>query len=401
MTRSLPSPPDSAPPKPPSPPVARGRWQLVVVSRALLHGAYRRKAELLAAEPDIDLTVVVPTVWREGGRLLRGESGSHLGYRQIAVPLHLTGHFHTHFYRRLDVILQEIGPTLVHIDEEPYNVATWLAVRAARRSGAKSLFFSWQNLRRMYPPPFAWFERDVFRRVAGAIAGSETAAQVLRSKGYRGPLAVIPQFGVDARIFRPAMGSPHTGPLSIGYVGRLVWAKGVDLLIAAAARLRIPWQLFIVGTGPAQPALRHMASELGVSDRLCWLGWLTGGDLAEQYRRLDVLVLPSRSTRSWVEQFGRVLIEAMASGVACVGARSGEIPYVLADAGLLFDEGDVDELASCLERLASQPDLRRTLAETGYRRAMERFTMERIVADSADFYRSLIFPSAVAEETGP
>jgi glycosyltransferase involved in cell wall biosynthesis len=368
--------------------------RVLLLSKALVVGPYQRKAELLAAEHDLDLTVAVPPAWRDAGREQPLERLHLAGYRLVETPIRLPGNFHLHWYPRFARVLDDVAPIVVHVDEEPYNLATFLAVRAARRRGAATLFFTWQNLLRSYPPPFRWFERSVYDRVQGAIAGSDAAAQVLRAKGYRGDLWVIPQFGVDTSVYRPPDAPRPPGALHVGYVGRLVPAKGVDLLLAALARLEAPWRLTVAGDGPERGTLGQMARDLGIAARVTWNGWLAGTELAELYRSLDVLVLPSRSTKRWIEQFGRVLIEAMASRVACVGARSGEIPHVLGDAGLTFPECDPDALATCLARLAADPTERERLAAAGYERAVERFTMERVARDTARVYRAVACGSA-------
>src|SRR6185369_14789517 len=106
-------------------------------------------------------------------------------------------------WRHLGRVLQEVRPDVVHLDEEPYNLATALGVRAARNVGARIVFFTWQNLLRRYPPPFNMFEQLAFRASSYAIAGNSEAVDVLRAKGYRGPTTIIPQFGVDPDLFAP------------------------------------------------------------------------------------------------------------------------------------------------------------------------------------------------------
>lgn len=363
-----------------------------LLSRPLRVGAYQRKAQLMAAGGRLRLTVGVPERWSDEGRAQPLELGSRQGYRLETLPILLPGSYHLHAYRGLGPALERSGAALLHMDEEPYNLATYLALRQARRLGLGSLFFSWQNLERRYPPPFAWLERQVYGLADGAIAGSEGAAAVLRAKGYDGPLWVLPQFGVDEHAFAPPVPDPRlaatrSAPLRLGYAGRLVKAKGLDLLLeAAAAEGGASVQL--VGQGPEEASLRQLARTLGLGDRLRIDPWLPSTAMPDFYRAVDVLVLPSRSTARWKEQFGRVLIEAMAAGAVCVGADSGEIPSVIGSAGLTFPEGDATALVSQLRRL-HDPALRRQLAEAGRRRVLEHFTMGRIADRTVAIYEEL------------
>ena len=332
-----------------------------MVSKALVVGAYQRKVEELAQQADIALTVIVPPSWREGRNLERLDRAHTQGYDLIVAPLAFNGQFHLHFYPTLGRLLRQLRPDILHMDEEPYNLATWLALRQGQAVGARCLFFTWQNLVRRFPPPFDHFERASFRRASHAIAGNPTAAEVLRAKGYRGPVTVIPQFGVDPSIFSPRPVDAHTptqngdsssfvlrpSSFIIGYAGRLVPEKGVDVLLRACAALppALDWTLHLLGDGPERGRLADTARELGIDGQVRFLGRVPSTQAAQFYRTLDVLVLPSLSRPNWVEQFGRVLTEAMACGVPVVGSRSGEIPWVIGDAGRIFPEGDADALA--------------------------------------------------------
>ena len=362
-----------------------------MLSKACIVGAYQRKLEEIAALPGVDLTVLVPPSWRESGRLTRLERAHTQGYRLEVLPLALNGHFHLHFYPTLGRWLRRLQPEICHIDEEPYNLATYLALRQARAVGARTCFFTWQNLPRRYPPPFRWLESYVLSHADYALIGNQEAGAVLRWKGYRGPVALIPQFGVDPALYRPLPDSrPPAAPFIVGYAGRLVANKGLSLLLQALAGLRGDWQLRLVGSGPLRGALQARAEALGLGQRVSFEAPIPSLEMPRFYNQLHVLVLPSLTMPNWKEQFGRVLIEAMACSVAVVGSSSGEIPQVIGDAGLVFPEGDVQALRDSLQRLHDSPALRAELGQRGRERVLAQYTQARIAAATVDVYRQLV-----------
>jgi len=372
--------------------------RVLMISKACLVGAYQRKLEEIARFPDIELMVAVPPSWRDGTRMIPLERAHTAGYELVVEPIAFDGNFHLHFYPRLGRRMRAFAPDIVHADEEPYNIATFHALWLARRLGARALWFTWQNLNRRYPLPFRLIERYNLRHADYAIAGNAGAAAVWREKGYTGPLAVIPQFGVDPDVFAPgdtwdrlsSPSKPHTArSFVVGYVGRLVPEKGVDLLTEAVAGTNVG-RLAIVGAGPERGRLEALARRLGLADRVTFEGVIPSTRMAPFYKRLDALVLPSRSRPNWVEQFGRVLIEAMACGVPVVGADCGEIPNVVGDAGLIFPEGDAEALRERLARLMHDPDLWADLARRGRERVLAHFTQAQIAAQTVAVYRKLV-----------
>jgi glycosyltransferase involved in cell wall biosynthesis len=365
--------------------------RVLMISKACVIGIYQRKLEEIATFPDVELMVAVPPSWRDGSRLIRLERAHTNGYELVVEPVVFNGNFHLHFYPHLGRRLQAFAPDIVHIDEEPYNLATYHAMRLARRFGARALWFTWQNLNRRYPPPFRQIERYNLRHTDYAIAGSTGAAAVWREKGYTGPLAVIPQFGVDPSFFTPCPDRPDSSRgFIVGYAGRLVFEKGVDLLLEAVAGLESEWRLAILGAGPERDRLEVLARRLALTDRVSFEGQMPSLRIPAFYHALDVLVLPSRSRPNWIEQFGRVLIEAMACGVPVIGSDCGEIPNVVGDAGLIFPEGDAEALRECLTRLMHAPDLRTDLARRGRERVLAHFTQVQIAAQTVAVYRDLV-----------
>jgi glycosyltransferase involved in cell wall biosynthesis len=363
--------------------------RVLMLSKACVVGVYQKKLEELARLPEMELTVVVPPRWRDERGTLELERQYTQGYELVVEPMLLNGNFHLHFYPGLGKQVRRVRPDLVHIDEEPYNLATAHALWLARRSGARSLFFSWQNLLRRYPLPFHWLERYVLSRVDYAIVGNQESCQVWRAKGYHGPMAVIPQFGVDPEVFQPAT-KPAGRGFIVGYVGRLAEEKGVDLLLDALDGLDGTWRAYVLGSGPASDALHVRARRLGLANRVSFDPWIPSSQMPAYYRQLDALVLPSRTRPNWKEQFGRVLVEAMACGVPVIGSDSGEIPHVIGDAGLIFPEEQVDILRAHLARLLSDPNLRADLARRGRERVLARFTQAQVASQTYQVYRAIL-----------
>jgi glycosyltransferase involved in cell wall biosynthesis len=364
---------------------------ILMISKACVVGAYQKKLEELACLPGMELTVVVPPYWRDERGVLELERQYTTGYELVVEPMAFNGHFHLHFYPGLGRQVRRVRPDLVHIDEEPYNLATAQALVLARRSGARSLFFSWQNIERKYPFPFNLLERTVLGHVDYAIVGNQESVRVWRAKGYRGSVAVIPQFGVVPEVYAPQAGGRAQGRgFIVGYVGRLVEEKGVDLLLEALAGLEGMWRAYVLGSGPAREGLQAQAQQLGLADRVSFDGWIPSAQMPTYYRQLDALVVPSRTRPNWKEQFGRVLVEAMACGVPVIGSDCGEIPNVIGDAGLIFPEGQVAALRDHLARLLYDVDLRADLARRGRERVLERYTQAQIAAQTYEVYCTVL-----------
>jgi glycosyltransferase involved in cell wall biosynthesis len=345
----------------------------------------------MAAHEDVDLTVIVPPVWRDPAGDVHLERSHTRGYQLLVDPLRFNGHYHLHYYPRLSRRIDEIRPDIVHMDEEPYNLATWLGVRQARAAGAKSLFFSWQNIQRDYPWPFSRLERQVLESADYAIAGNAASAAIWPAKGYSGPIKVIPQFGIDPAHFRPPPERDEGRAFIIGSAGRrLVREKGLDVLLRAAAGLPGIWRLQIAGEGPERSSLERLAAELDIGDRVHFDGVIPSGQMPAYLGQLDVLVMPSRTLPNWKEQFGRTLVEAMACGAVVVGSDSGEIPRVIGEAGLVFAEDDVSALSEHLRSLMTGQTPLEPLRQAGRQRALANYTQQRIADRTVTVYREMM-----------
>lgn len=366
--------------------------RVLYVSKASVVEAYRDKLHALAAHAAV--TAIVPERWGTQRTVAEPTNGAGdvATIRTNRTLLH--GHNHLHVYRGADAFVRAAAPDIVHIDEEPYSAVTFQLARSCRRAGVPFVFFAWQNLHKRLPQPFGMMRRYVFAHAAAGIAGTARAADVLQRAGWRGRTAVIPQVGVSPERYRPdaVLRAQTRARLGIapdafvaGYAGRLVAEKGVDLLLAAAAGFD-DVHVLVIGDGPERQRLGEQALAGGIATRTHFAGAIESTDMPAWLNALDVLVLPSRTTRGWSEQFGRVLVEAMACGVPVVGARSGEVAAVIADAGVTFPEGDVAAIRAHLTQLRGSPELRARLGESGRTRALEHFTNERIACETTALY---------------
>jgi glycosyltransferase involved in cell wall biosynthesis len=327
------------------------------------------------------ITIVTPSNWREVDqpqpvrvKRLEGFTGN-----IIPLPVAMAGSYPLHGYlASLGRTMAAARPDVVYIDQEPYSVSAFQSAMAASRHRFPAVFYSNQNILKVYPPPFRWSERMVWDRCRSAVVVSQEVEQVLRGRGYAGPVHRIP-YSVDTAMFEE---SPVDHRLRaelglrgqvIAYLGRLVPQKGIEVLLDAYSRLpsRSATSLLIVGSGPLEARCRTVEGAVVVTD-------VAHAEVPRYLKLADVVVLPSLTTPTWKEQFGRVIIEALAAGVPVVGSDSGEIPHLLDDTGggLVVPEGKPDELAKTITTLLESPELRMRIAASGRDRVRSRYTTE-------------------------
>lgn len=301
---------------------------------------------------------------------------------------------------------------VIDIHEEPFALATAeiLLLRALSRNRAPYVLYSAQNIEKRYPPPFRWLETGALRRAAGVSVCNAAAGRIVERKGLPLPATIIP-LGTDLDHFSPGPESGVPDPevaIRVAYAGRLETHKGVDVLLDAIAedpRLH----LSVAGAGPREPHLRARVSSESLHERVKFFGALGHDDLPGFYRSADVVAVPSLTTVGWVEQFGRVAVEAMACGTPVVASASGALPDVVGHAGILVAPGDHTALREALLRVGLDPGLARMLRASGLRRAAET-SWSSVAADYEALYVSATGatpPSAVdapmfppAEPTG-
>lgn len=369
------------------------RMRLLFINR-YRSPAMHRKTVLLAQTHGFDVHTVFSRIWQdEYGRVeqhtdwARGIDGLE------AAPAEFIGRTsdpHRATYRTLDFGMRRFRPDVILAEEEPDSIAALhvAAARAVFAPQARLALYTWQNQPRPLSAAVRAVQSATLRAADAVICANSEAVELLRSHGFGGHTPVIPAIGIDASVFTPHEHKTHQP--NIGYVGRLAVEKGLDDLLAALTLVRdLDAHLTLIGDGPQRQNLIQRTAALGLSERVTLAGVLSGTALVAAYHEMSMLVLPSRTTPVWKEQFGRVLVEAMACSVPVIGSSSGAIPEVIGDAGLMFPEGDVDALAARMRRIACDDALAAQLRDRGLQRVHEHYTQERIAAATAVFLRSL------------
>ena len=335
-----------------------------------------------------ELTLVTPASWESPYGERTAERGASFNGDLRPLPIWFSGNVPLHIYRSFFLpLLREVEPDVIYLHHEPYAAATGQVYLANRLSLQRPIgFFTWQNIEKTYPPPFQQLEQMVYRRSDFATPGSESAQAVLRSKGYSGPAPIIPaainpdRFSGSARDAQPAP-LDRTDATVVGYVGRIVEEKGLDTFLEALSmRRQLPWHFVLVGDGAFVDDLEEQARQLRLHDRVTFLGYVDHAEVPRYLSALDVAVLPSETQPNWKEQFGRIIVEALAAGTPVLGSNSGEIPHLIerTGGGRTFTEGDADACAKTMTPLLKNPSLRAQLAREGREYVLANYTHETL-----------------------
>ncbi|ABA20989.1 Glycosyl transferase, group 1 [Trichormus variabilis ATCC 29413] len=354
-------------------------------------------------EPGIEVTVVVPKTWKPGGvqnKIIETQYRDEGAFKIVPVSNFSQNHQGLlTFGADLVSLLREFRPQVIQVEQGSRGLAyaQMIALNQLLNLKAKNIFFTWWNLPYELKLPIALLEKYNLNNSHGIISGNQDGAEVLRQRGYQGKIKVMPQLGVDETLFTPQAQPELAAKLGIksdefviGFVGRFVPEKGLLTLLQALTKLPLDktWKLLLLGRGPLQEELIKIAAENHIQDRVILIESVPHDEVANYINLMSTLVLPSETTYNfktltsvgWKEQFGHVLIEAMACQVPVIGSDSGEIPYVIGDAGLVFPEGDVQALANCLLQLIEQPNFTKELGERGYQKAMVKYTNKALEA---------------------
>ncbi|MGD1713029.1 hormogonium polysaccharide biosynthesis glycosyltransferase HpsO [Dapis sp. BLCC M172] len=386
--------------------------RILIASHTYIVDLNREKLRALAKlEPGIEVTVVVPQRWNPKGvqsQIVETQFIDEGSFQVVPISNYSENNQALlTFGPDLISLLRKFKPDIIQVEQgsKALTYAQFITFNKLLGLKAKNLFFTWWNLPYELKFPISLLEGYNLRNTDGIVAGNKDGEDILRDRGYKGPIKVMPQLGVDETLFKPEPQTELRESLGIqaddfvvGFVGRFVEEKGLLTLTKSLAGLQEKnWKLLLLGRGELQTTLVETATALGIKDRLIFVESVPHDHVQKYINLMNTLVLPSETTYKfktltsvgWKEQFGHVLIEAMACRVPVIGSDSGEIPHVIGDAGLVFPEGNVEELKDRLMQLMEQKELTESLGQKGYDKAMSQYTNTALARQLFSFYQEL------------
>jgi glycosyltransferase involved in cell wall biosynthesis len=387
------------------------RLRILTIGHSYCIALNRGLAREVARNPDFEVTAAAPSYFHGDLRpiILEPEPpGSPL--RVVPLKTRLSRFVHVFSYdgTALRKLVRDGDFDVVHAWEEPYVFAGYQIARALKNSSARFCFRTAQSYVKNYPPPFSYFERVVLARAQGWIAGASLVYKAMLARGFSEQNGRILNLAVDLDQFQPLTPDKRAAvlrelglePPVVGFVGRLTQAKGLDVLMRAMEQVGgdRPWSLLLLGSGEYQEKVEAWAASKGWSSRVKVL-LAKHANVPPYLACMDMMVAPSQTVKNWREQFGRMIIEAFACGVPVIGSDSGEIPFVIGDAGLVVPEADATGWAQAIQQLLDNHEERDELARRGLARA-PRYSVETIAKQYNEYYRWLACQSLRTTASG-
>ncbi len=287
------------------------------------------------------------------------------------------------------------------------------AIRAKQQYGLKVVLTCWETI------PFAYQEDAVVRERCKTVranadlflATTRRAARALEIEGVEPERICVVMPGVDTERFQPCAREPElmarygitAGDVVLLFIGRLIQEKGArELLVALALMQRLlplslacRCRLLIAGNGPQRDFLQSLIADLNLASSVRIIGCTDYMQIHRLHQLADVFVLPSIATPYWEEQYGMVLAEAMACGTAVISTRTGGIPEVVGEAGLLVPQLEPEALSESLASLVKNTDLRAELGDKARIRAVNFLNAANAAQQISDAYHHVLLPASL------
>jgi glycosyltransferase involved in cell wall biosynthesis len=284
-----------------------------------------------------------------------------------------------------------------------HSADTWYPYTyQAVKTGKPTIVTEWENIPYNHEErPYSKIKKYNHEHVTHFIAITEKAKKLLIIEGAKPQKITVIPAGLDCDSFKPQTRNQQMidqlgiskSDIKVLFVGRLVPEKGIFDLINAFSTLRTQnVELLVVGSGNQETTqeVYNQAAELHI--RVKFLGNVKYSDMPQIHNIADIFCLPSTKTKFWAEQFGYSLVEAMACGKPVVSTFSGSIPEIVKDrrTGILVEPHNPNALASALEELCSDRQLREGYGINARKWVLEKFEANKVAGQIAEVYRKVL-----------
>lgn len=379
----------------------RSDCSVLAISHAYVRSSNRSVFDKVAG-PDWKVSIVAPTAIDSGQIRIecepRDDGDSQLDSVELLQLPTNGNHLRGMTFVGLDALLKKVSPDAIFVEADPGSRVVLELSRYCKKNDIPILCLTNENL--MWGPIASWrrtglrglpaaFAKTLIHlrmrsRIDHVFTTSSYARDIFRVAGYSS-VSVLP-LGFDRDRFRYSSSVRHhirqregiaANETVISYFGRITPEKGVDVLIDALGRLQhLPWRLFLndfISNSDYSQRIGQQIQSLGFKDRVHTVRSRHGA-IAQWMCASDVTVLPSRTTAKWVEQFGRVVTEAMATGNYLIVSDSGTPKELVGDCGQVVSEGNTAELATHLEEYLNDPKRFMTKRKKALRRARRKYS---------------------------
>jgi len=327
--------------------------KLLTIGHSYVVSLNRSLMRELNAQGNIEVTVLAPEYFHGDLRSLSMEPEPQASFLKVrSIKCYFSKKIHFFFYDPLELkkILQEEDFDYFYLWEEPYVVSGYQVARELQRLKKPYAIFSAQNILKKYPWPFSHFEKFALEHSQAVWPCGNLVLECLNKKGFGHLKADVVSLPVDLKHFHKATKENKLKEKErlglkqkkiIGFMGRLTPEKGVGFFLKALEELlkNPDYGGLLIGSGPLEPEIQAWIKSHRFESKVKLVSALHS-EVSRVLSVMDVILCPSQSTPFWEEQFGRMIIEAFACGIPVIGSRSGEIPYVVSEAGLLVDPQD-------------------------------------------------------------
>jgi len=374
----------------------KNKIKVLIVSHAYIQEINQEKFYSIQDRGPINIGLLTPTRWKSKRfmRWLDLEKNNKIEYYPSKVWLNgIQGGYFYSFFNILKT-LKRFRPNIIHVEQEVFSLSAFEMALFARIIKKPLTLFCWENIAdKPLSLPRRIIRQFIINTATCIIVGNHGGISALQKWNFKKQIKIIPQQGINTKLFFPRKHKKEKKLFTIGFLGRLTYEKGIDILLNALRLLhkkKYDCHLIIYGGGPEEKRLKRLAKELKISNIIKWFAFVPYKKVPEILCNFDVLVLPSRSISKWKEQFGHILIEAMAMGIPVIGSMSGEIPSVIGRSDLVFPEDNSEALTEILEKMILNPKWRKKISLFGLNRVNSYFTHEKIAEKYINLWYKII-----------